>query len=102
MARRLGKIKSCKNKYASMVAIMTGGTVTNGGSKNILLLSTAAYFIKQLLLTMIFHDLASIWQDVLARLSHARILPSFMARRLGKIKSCKNLAKFHGKTSWQD
>ena len=37
--------------YASMVAIMTGGTVTNGGSKNILLLSTAAYLIKQLLLT---------------------------------------------------
>ena len=30
---------------------MTGGTVTNGGTKNILLLSTAAYLIKQLLLT---------------------------------------------------
>ena len=33
---------------------------------------------------MILHDLASIWQDVLARLSHARILPSFM-QDFGKI-----------------
>ena len=55
---------------------------------------------------MILHDLVSIWQDVLARLSHARILPSFMqdfdnVRQEIAKTSYINLAKFLARF-WQD